>query len=90
MEEFDAHQELLNDKIVKHQNTLKKLQKKEYQRKNKLPEPLTGPGQDYKRNAKYQIEVLEKKVEELERELFKIQEQKKGIFRFGSLYFERF
>lgn len=42
------------------------------------PESLAGMGKDYKKNAKFQIEVLEKKVEELEQELFKIQEQKKA------------
>ena len=57
---------------------LRKWLNKEHQRnKKQINEPLAGKGRDYKRNAKFQIETLEKKVEELERELFKIQERKK-------------
>ena len=78
MEEFDAHQEMLNDKIITHENTIKKLAKKEHQRnRNPIGDSLAGPGKNYKKNAKHQITELEAKVQELEKKLFEIQEKKK-------------
>lgn len=76
--EFDSHQEMLNDKIVNHENMLKKLAKKENNRKDDIPESIAGVGKDYKRNARHQIVILEARVEELEKQLFQIQEKKKG------------
>jgi hypothetical protein len=68
---------MLNDKVITHENTIKKLQKKEHLRlKNPIAESLAGVGKDYKRNAKYQVEVLEKRVEELEHELIRAQKKK--------------
>lgn len=70
---------MLNDKIITHENTIKKLQKKDHLRqKNPIAESLAGPGKDYKKNAKYLVEVLEKRVEELEQELLRVQEQNKN------------
>lgn len=67
---------MLNDKVITHENTIKKLQKKDHLRqKNPIAESLAGPGKDYKKNARYLVEVLEKRVEELELELLRVQKQ---------------
>lgn len=59
LEEFKDHERLLSDKIVTHENTLKKLAKKSNKKNGLSPISSIG-GKNYKQNAKYQVEVLEK------------------------------
>jgi hypothetical protein len=78
MKEFDSHQETLNDRIITSENTIKRLVKKEHQRKIKPGlKSLVDLHGGYRAKAKQQIETLEKKVEGLEKQLLSIQVKEK-------------